>query len=58
MGVPDELLKSDGAVGAMAKLMNSKDQDSKINRCLLITNLPAEYQESVIFRIVLLMNRS
>lgn len=46
-GIPEELLNSDGAMGAMAKLMNSNNTESKAIRRLLITNLPTDYQETV-----------
>lgn len=48
-GIPEELLKSDGAVGAMTKLLNANNQESKVIRRLLITNLPTDYQENVPF---------
>lgn len=34
-------------MGAMAKAMNSSEQESKVIRRLLITNLPTDYQEIV-----------
>ena len=46
-GIPEELLNSGGAMGAMAKAMNSSEQQSKVIRRLLITNLPTDYQEIV-----------
>ena len=36
-------------MGAMAKAMNSSEQESKVIRRLLITNLPTDYQEIVSF---------
>lgn len=46
-GIPEELLNSDGAIGAMARLLNTNTQETKSVRRLIITNLPTDYQESV-----------
>ena len=46
-GIPEELLTSGGVIGAMTNMQNNGEQQSKVIRRLLITNLPHDYQEIV-----------